>query len=303
MDLLHQPAPTAARTLLSDLLDTAAQCAARLDNREDREALHDYRVALRRLRANQRAYREQLGIKLYKRVRRLARATNVARDREVQLDWLRVQCQEAELGTHSELDALIGKLEQERAAERQHASTRWQAEFADLATEMRRRLKVLPRDSESVETFALAASAQLQVLGEKLRQGFKVIEQQGNDDSVHAARIIGKRLRYLVEPLVSAVPGAPMLIKRLKALQDLLGEIHDCQVRLDDFAGRHDKERADQYATLRRHTAARRAQLLDDLQAHWLGEHAETLFQPLQRVIDRLKRPVPVRKRRASRRI
>jgi CHAD domain-containing protein len=44
--------------------------------------------------------------------------------------------------------------------------------------------------------------------------------------AVHRARIETKRLRYLLEPLRGARP----VVDRLKALQDLLGELHDAHV-------------------------------------------------------------------------
>ncbi len=288
MDLLQQGAPAAVRGLLLDLLDKAVACAERLTDSDDVEALHDFRVALRRLNANQRAYHASLPIKLGKGVRRLARTTNAARDREVQLDWLRLQRKESPAHARADLDVLIDNLERAHEAERAEAYPRWQTEFARLAGKWRRRLDDLPADDDAQESFAAAAGRQLQALGDQLGEGFAAIEVRGDDAAVHAARIIGKRLRYLLEPLTGAVPGVPPLIKRLKALQDLLGEIHDCQVRLDDFAGRKQSDRADQYAAVRRDTTARREKLLDELQAHWLGEHSEVLFKPLQRVIARL---------------
>ena len=288
MDLLQQGAPAAVCTLLLELLEKAAQCAARLMDSDDVEGLHDFRVALRRLNANQRAYQASLAIKLGKGMRRLARTTNAARDREVQLDWLRLQRKESPVHARAELDVLIDSLERAQQAEREQAYPQWQTEFARLAAKWRRRLESLSQGDDTQESFATAAGAQLQALGDQLGQGFAAIEAHGDDAAVHATRIIGKRLRYLLEPLAAAVPGVPPFIKRLKSLQDLLGEIHDCQVRLDDFAGRKQSDRADQYAALRRDTVARRGHLLDELQAHWLGEHAEVLFKPLQRVIARL---------------
>ncbi len=290
MNLLQLRAPTAVRDLLLVLLQTAAQCADRLTDSAVNEALHDFRVALRRYNANQRAYRAALGVKLGKGVRRLARATNAARDREVQIDWLRLQRKECDAHARAGLDALIERLEQAHEAERAHAYPQWQSAFARLAAKLRRRLDNPPADAATQESFAAVAGTQLQALGDKLRQGFAAIEAHGDDASVHATRIIGKRLRYLLEPLAGAVPGVPPLVKRLKALQDLLGEIHDCQVRLDDFAGRQQPDRADQYAVLQRATAGRRALLLAELQTHWLGEPADVLFKPLQRVIARLSR-------------
>ncbi len=178
MDLLRQRAPTAVRSLLLELLDTAAQCAERLTDSDDSEALHDFRVALRRLNANQRAYRAPLGVKLGKGVRRLARTTNVARDREVQLDWLRLQRKESAAPARADLDALIDKLERAHEDEREHAYPQWQSAFAKLAVKLRRRLESVPPDDDTQEIFAVVAGAQLQVLGDKLKQGLAAIEAQ-----------------------------------------------------------------------------------------------------------------------------
>jgi CYTH domain-containing protein len=49
---------------------------------------------------------------------------------------------------------------------------------------------------------------------------------------VHRARIAGKRLRYLLEPIEALVPEGKECIAQLKALQDLLGDHHDTHVWL-----------------------------------------------------------------------
>lgn len=47
--------------------------------------------------------------------------------------------------------------------------------------------------------------------------------------ALHDLRIAAKRLRYVLE-----LTGPPAAVKDLKALQDLLGEIHDCDVHLPE---------------------------------------------------------------------
>jgi len=51
---------------------------------------------------------------------------------------------------------------------------------------------------------------------------------------LHAMRIAAKRLRYVLEVTSSACfgPYALTATKRVRELQDLLGEIHDCDVQL-----------------------------------------------------------------------
>src|SRR5216110_2080839 len=91
-NLLAAPAPGAARRIALSLLDAATAARERLPDASDAEALHDFRVAMRRLRSTLRAYQPQLDAvvppKLRRRLRDLARATGEARDVEVQIDWL-----------------------------------------------------------------------------------------------------------------------------------------------------------------------------------------------------------------------
>jgi hypothetical protein len=56
-----------------------------------------------------------------------------------------------------------------------------------------------------------------------------LVAVRGVDDSegAHDARIAGKHLRYLIEPLRKERPEAERLLARLRTLQDLLGEMND----------------------------------------------------------------------------
>jgi len=78
--LLARPVPAAVALIAVARLDEARAASARLDGREDPEALHDFRVALRRLRTLLRAYRQEAGDvtpkKLQRRLRDLTRDTS-----------------------------------------------------------------------------------------------------------------------------------------------------------------------------------------------------------------------------------
>ena len=93
--MLSHPAARATRVVALRLLGELGAARARLDAPDDAEALHDLRVALRRLRSLFRAYDAELGDavgeKTRRRLRRLARATGEARDLEVHLAWLDAQ--------------------------------------------------------------------------------------------------------------------------------------------------------------------------------------------------------------------
>src|SRR5512137_2714843 len=91
-ETLDRPAPEGARAVALALLADATDAAARAGGAADADALHDFRVAVRRLRSTLRAWRPALGSSLrrkdLRKLRRVARATNAARDAEVTLEWL-----------------------------------------------------------------------------------------------------------------------------------------------------------------------------------------------------------------------
>jgi hypothetical protein len=81
-DLLERPAVDAASLVALRYLDDSTTAATRLSDRTDAEALHDFRVAVRRLRVTLQAYpglREGVPKKYRRRLRKLTRATNAVR--------------------------------------------------------------------------------------------------------------------------------------------------------------------------------------------------------------------------------
>ena len=85
--------------------------------------------------------------------------------------------------------------------------------------------------------------------------------------ALHDLRIAAKRLRYVLE-----LTGPQATVKQLKGLQDLLGEIHDCDVQLPPLRAlaREAPEReAKGLRTLAIHFATRRAELYERFHQGW----------------------------------
>jgi|tagenome__1003787_1003787.scaffolds.fasta_scaffold20722257_3 hypothetical protein len=77
--------------------------------------------------------------------------------------------------------------------------------------------------------------------------------------ALHDMRIAAKRLRYVLEVTAEPCfgPYAETALKRTKELQDLLGEIHDCDVQLPRIMGRMEELRAADARTARMRAPAK----------------------------------------------
>jgi CHAD domain-containing protein len=244
-DLLDRSADESSRLLALTYLDEIGLTERRLAEPRDTEALHDFRVALRRLRSCIRAYRTQLQGSVSKRMRRRLRkltlATNAGRDAEVHLSWLRNQA--GRLGPeHTEgLAWLIGRLEGRKYETLDTATADVGRRFVKLGARLRPRLAVLRievrrgRGSERPSFRQVTGDLICHHVAE-LSENLKAVRTAEDMVEAHQARIAAKRLRYLLEPLVRRVTGVKALIAHLKGLQDVLGQLHDMHVMAEEIA-------------------------------------------------------------------
>lgn len=335
------PAPDGARELALRCLDEARQAVAGLESGDDPEALHDFRVALRRLRGLLRAYRPPLGPAIPKRLRRALRKltarTGVGRNAQVEGAW--ISDQEPSL-TRSERTG--ARWLRARLAERQKnekLETRVPARFGRLERRLRKRLagEVDAGSFPTGPTFAAVTARLVTESAVELVKHLRGIRGPESDAPAHRARIAGKRLRYLLEPVADAAAGAPELIERLRGLQTLLGEFDECHLLATEIAsavadlaaerarlrhaaeieggapprGRRGREDTG-LLTLARRVRARRDQLFRDLEREWLGDRAPEIIPAVRQgaatlAVRRIsphyravRRPAPYRRRSAT---
>ncbi|MEK7260616.1 MAG: CHAD domain-containing protein [Pseudomonadota bacterium] len=224
------PAAEVARQLLLAHLDAAAEAHRRLARHTDVDALHDFRVALRRLRSVLRAYRRQLEAmpkKLRKRLRALARTTNAGRDAEVQLEWLRRQ---KNIPAMERAGYEWFRRRLERARNRAYTDIRRDVPVYFSAIEGNLRKALRPIAPAKTGSYAAATAGLLVDYGVRLGRKLACIRSIADQDKIHSARIAGKRLRYILEPLAAELSGAKRTVESLKTFQDRFGLL------CDDFA-------------------------------------------------------------------
>ena len=238
-ELLDLPAPRGVRLVALERLDALVEARVRLGHAEDVEALHDFRVALRRLRSVLRAYRRPLaatvGEGTRERLRRLAAATTQSRDLEVHIGWLDAQRETLTPRQRVGYDALRATLAARKAAADERLERVIHATFPHLAHRLRERFlrydaPVIDGPRHADAPFAAVMSTRTHKMTDALRRALDAVHGAGDENEAHRARIAAKRLRYLLEPVAGIVPGADVFIARVKALQDQLGALHDAHV-------------------------------------------------------------------------
>jgi len=236
--LLARSPEETVRHLCLGLLEEADSALGRLERGEDEEALHDFRVALRRLRSVVRAYRRFLKgsakKKLRARLSALAASTNAARDLEVQMEWLSKRAPELEPEARSGALHLAERL-RARGDETPPSET-LRREFDPLRDSLRKSLSRLRLRLDDEASFLSATGDLVAESASRLKACLEAISSAEDGDGLHRARIEAKRLRYLLEPISAEVPEARALVKEMKSLQDVLGELQDMRVLSQSIA-------------------------------------------------------------------
>jgi len=225
---------------------------------EDIEYVHRMRVASRRLRSVLPLLAECLSPqqchKWRRRLRRVTRALGAARDTDVQSEF--VQTFLAACADEHErvgIARLLLRLRQRRQALQASVleAMDW-LESSAFPTKMARTLCQLVRDTCSYDVAGTTAGESYRrtrqaILAEvKALEAYEpYVEQPECGAELHAMRIAAKRLRYTLEtfaPLYQSELLEP--IRRIRTLQDLLGDIHDCDVWVHDLAQFLEEEQA-----------------------------------------------------------
>jgi len=215
--LLDRPPEAAVRLLALALLDEAKAAARRLESDAHVEALHDFRVALRRLRTLFKAYRgllrDSVSKKQARTLQELASSTAGARDAEVQLEWLAERRADLEPGARKARSWMVKRLEARRRAAytavRGDVHQRFTRLEARLGSSLSRYRATVAPDAVRA-TFAGAVGEMVRRTGTGLVAALGAVRAPTDAEEAHRARIQGKRLRYLIEPLQTTALQQPV---------------------------------------------------------------------------------------------
>ena len=302
--LLDLPGYEGAVRIARFYLDRAEQAAVRLEKKGDEQALHDFRVSLRRLRSNLQAYAPYLATavspKRQRKIRKLASSTGTGRDAEVHLEWLESRQLDVTIAEAAGIELLRNELEGRLQEGYGEAVSEAPKKFRKLDRTFRRRLDALETAArasgldEGVR-FATAVERCLPEYAAQLDLHLSRVHTAADEAEAHRARIRAKRLRYLLEPIADDVEGVEDLLIGLKDLQDVLGDLRDAQLlsglvsELESEAARADSP--DAGPGLRRVAEwldMERRELFGRLRDTWLGERSAAFFAAVEKVREAL---------------
>jgi CHAD domain-containing protein/CYTH domain-containing protein len=302
--LLDLSAPRAARWLALHFLDEADAARVRLDDPDDAEALHDFRVAIRRLRSTLRAYAdhvdESIGGRDRRRLRKLAHATGDSRDGEVLIEWVESRRDGIPADGTAGADWLGKRLRKRQAK----LGTALREEVAHDFSRERRRLQdrlehytshVSVDDPRELPRMSLVLADLVELHSSQLRERLGEVRGVEMQEVAHEGRIAAKRLRYLVEPFSGETPGAAALVKRIKALQEVLGQMHDAHVAagvIADALGGLDEDEDEARPGLEALAGVADAEVharYAEVKSEWLDDGAQPFFTEVAALVARLR--------------
>jgi len=207
---------------------------------EDPEAVHDMRVAVRRLRAAVRVFADGIPVRLHDALERdlrwLGRSLGAVRDLDVHLARFQQYRDAQPAEQRAAIDGLLRHLRSRRTDCRRELlaaldSPRYFRLLLKLERFAAARARKRPRDTPGQEPLVVAGRRALEQAVSKVVKRGRKVDTSGHTPTakeLHRLRIQAKRLRYLLEFLreLTGKPGR-RFVKRLVRLQDLLGAHQD----------------------------------------------------------------------------
>ena len=292
-DLLRLMSKEGARRLALAHLHDAASARGRLADPDDSEGLHDFRVAIRRLRSTLKTYESEVRSTVRKRtlrqLERVGDATRESRDLEVHLAWLAEQQDLLAPEGQPGLAWMIGRVEHRARQAGDEMRGEIDDAFPPMAERLQRELAsfrttIRLDDSAPRRTMARVVSRRLAAAADRLQRRLAPVQEITDERPIHRARIAAKHVRYLLEPFAENYDDGPAIIDRLKQLQDTLGEVHDVHVFAPILAGAMGETNRPDLSALETSLRERGETAFEKARRAWLGDSAAGFFADLKRV-------------------
>ena len=219
---------------------------------EDFRAIHDFRVASRRLQQvldllNPKTRPKKIR-KLRRTIRRSRRIFSTLRNCDVLIERVKMNGWEKRAGRREGWEVFHDYLQKCRSAAFQEAVGKLiKLNLSDFYVQLQRILNALPqplnalsgaatdglqaRGEAESRNFQDRVSRELRVLWETFGDRVATSQKERVSGSLHAVRIAGKRLRYLIEVISElGAPQSKNILNRLRRVQQHLGDWHDLEV-------------------------------------------------------------------------
>ncbi len=232
------------RTIISERMQRLLSHQDATLNDTDVEALHDMRVASRRLREAfeifEFCFPQKTYQKLYRRVKLVTRVLGDVRNADVAIMYFKIlSAKTDDILVQVALEDILRSLARERRQARFHLTKGLDesqvSQFAPDLSGIFSRVESLPVRYQRGPRQSIVLARR--VLSQRVKDFFfarAAVTGENDEINLHKVRISIKKLRYAIETLSyaagEAVTGS---LKELKALQQTLGDLHDRDV----FAG------------------------------------------------------------------
>jgi CHAD domain-containing protein len=248
-------------TRLGEMLDRREAAL----NFEDIEGVHDMRVASRRLRSAIKDFRDYLGKNSLpkRRLKEVADALGDVRDQDVAIEALeKIRAEATDAEASADVVAGIGQLLKERSALRQSARVKLafiiaERPLAELRNKFLSRLDSVEdttrakggkRGRGATKDVSFRQAGREVIAGRvvELHELSHSLHHPHNIKPLHRMRIAAKRLRYAMELFAPCWGGTlTSYAHEVSDLQASLGDLHDCDIWIDELGTRLDRHHAE----------------------------------------------------------
>src|SRR5215831_4052979 len=241
-----------AESVIPFVLQTQVKTMCKLRSRalewSDAEGVHAMRVCSRRLRSAMSDFRPFIRATLPRvKLRRIADALGAVRDLDVALIALDELTQQAKSEAAEGIQVIAGDFRLRRNTARAKLKTTiGSAVINEFRDEFQEGVKALRMSKQSASKTAAPAATLRDVARQIIDERIKEVRGAGHYlyspfdiRELHELRILAKRLRYAVELFSDCwQPNLRVVAKEISLLQTSLGELHDCDVWLEDLSVR-----------------------------------------------------------------